>query len=716
MKRNITVWSFIIPFVLMADEGMWLPHLLEQLIYAKMKSNGLKIPAEQIYSINKASMKDAVMLFGRGCTAEAVSPNGLIITNHHCGYSSIVTVSSPEKNYLKNGFWAKSQKDEIPCPNLTVTFIRKIEDVTTKILEGINPNTPEAKRDSMIQARIKKTETEKSLESGLGCTIKPFYYGNEYLLFYTETFRDVRLVGTPEEVIGKFGGETDNWVWPRHNPDFSVFRIYADKNNKPADYSPDNVPYKPRWYFPISLKPLKENDFTMVYGFPGQTQEYLPSCAVDFMANFSNPIKVHLRDIRLKIYEKYMAKNDTLKLMYADRYAGVANYYKKMMGETMGINKTKAVEAIRKEEEMLIQNASSNPEAQKNIQNILDRYSALYEEIKPVAKLVDYYNECLCGVDIFRLGVKFIELNNERIKKQNGMKNKFEELKNEISKVVPFKNYNPETDKEIFMAMMKEYEANIPSDLRPPFMDSVFKKYNQNYKSMADYFYDKSNLCKNQGIKEILQKMENQLDILLKDPLYQWIASTQLYYALNIFPVYQNMERKIQSMHRDYMRYQLDFMKNKTFYPDANSTLRVAFGKIQGMKPKDGMEYLPFTSVKGMWEKNRTGNPDYEWTPKMEEMVKNNRFGSYAKNATDFKISFIASNHTTGGNSGSPVLNAYGHFIGINYDRCWESTMSDLYYSTDLCRNIALTAGFMLWYMDMYAGAGYLLKEMKIIR
>ncbi|MCX8081058.1 MAG: S46 family peptidase [Bacteroidia bacterium] len=715
MKR-LNIAFLLLPLFLISDEGMWLPHLLEQLIYSKMKSSGLKVSAEQIYSINKASMKDAVMLFGRGCTAEAISPNGLIITNHHCGYGSIVNVSSPDKNYLKNGFWAKSLNEEIPCPNLSVTFIRKIEDVSNIILAGITSDMPEIKRDSIIQSRIKKIENEKSKESEWDCMIKPFYYGNEYLLFYTETFKDVRLVGTPEEVIGKFGGETDNWVWPRHNPDFCMFRIYADKNNKPAEYSPDNVPYKPQWYFPISIKPLKENDFTMVYGFPGQTQEYLPSYAVDFIANYSNPIKVKLREIRLKIYEKYMAKNDTFKLMYADRYAGVANYYKKMMGESMGINKTRAIEEIRKEEELLLQSASQNPEARKNIKQMLDRYQSLYEELKPVAKLVDYYHECLNGVDIFRFGIKFIELHSERQKKSQGLKNKFDEMKNDLAKVIPFKNYYPETDKELFKAMMREYDQNISEALRPAFMDSVFNKYKGDYDAMAEFFYSKSKLCKNEGVNEILQIFESNPEVLTQDPLYRWISTTHHHYALNIFPVMQNIEKKIQSMHRDFMRYQIDFLKNKTFYPDANSTLRVSFGKIQGMKPRDGVEYACFSTVKGMWEKNKTGNPDYEWTPKMEEMIKNNRFGSYANNASEFRISFIATNHTTGGNSGSPVLNAKGELIGINYDRCWESTMSDLYYNIDLCRNIALDMKFMLWFVDMYAGAGHLLKEMKILK
>jgi len=716
MKNKILLLVFF-PLIVFADEGMWLPHLLESLIYPKMKKNGLKIPADVIYSVNKTSMKDAVMLFGRGCTAEAISPHGLIITNHHCGYSSIVQVSSPEKNYLKNGFWAKNQQEEIPCPGLTVTFIRKIEDVTSRILNNIPQNYTSLQTDSLIDVRIRNLEKETSASSGYVCVVKPFYYGNEYYMFYTETFRDVRLVGTPEEVIGKFGGETDNWVWPRHNPDFCVFRIYANKENKPADYNPENVPYKPDWYFPVSIKPLKENEFTMVYGFPGYTQEYLSSHAVRFIIQVQNPLKINLRDKRLKVYEKFMKYNDTLKLKYADRYASVANYYKKMKGECMGIERTHAIDSIKKEEAYLKSVVQIDAQKLKYLEELLHRFEKIYTELEPIQKQWEFFNEGIYGIDIFRFIIQFKTLAEEAEKKKKNKSNRFDVIYKDLLNASSLKNFDVRVDKELFQEMMKEYEENIPAELRPAILDSLLKTYNKDYNKMADYYYSKSLLVSTDNILKVLEKIkENDLSMLVKDPFYQLVYQVSEFYKKNILVLIQTYEQKIQQLQKEYMKFQMDNLKDKTFYPDANGTLRIAFGKTEGMKPRDAVEYQWYSTVKGMMEKYKTGNPDYELTPKMEEMIKKNQFGKYAKSADEFRISFIASNHTTGGNSGSPVLNAYGHLIGINYDRCWESTMSDLYYSRLLCRNIALDMKFMLWYIDMYAGASYLLKEMKIIQ
>jgi len=716
MKKQIIIIFAILSLVAKADEGMWMPQLIAALNISDMKKNGFKLSAEQIYSINKASMKDAVVIFGGGCTAEVISEKGLMLTNHHCGYSSIAGLSSVQKDYLKNGYWAMNAQEELYCKDLTVTFIKRIEDVTSKILENIKPGFSEIQRDSAIRSNLKVQEEKAKQGSSYDAFIRPFFYGNEYYLFVIEIFKDVRLVGAPPESIGKFGGETDNWVWPRHNADFSMFRIYSNKQNKPAEYSAENIPYKPAYSFPISLKGYELGDFTMVYGFPGRTQEYLTSYAVDLLVNQQDPIRVDLRGKRLAILDEDMKKNDTIRLMYASRYAGVANYYKKWGGEMAGLKKSNAVEKKQQFEQEFLNSIASDVSKKEKYNNLLAQFKKTYQDYAPLSKEYDYYTECLLGIDAIRMISAFPLIFAELKKKQEGKENKFDVKFKEAQPIIPFKNFNKETDRRLCAAMLEVYNKEIDKSLKPFYIDSLITAYKGNTKALTDYLYNNSNFVDNEKAKKMYADFETNHKTYERDPLYLLTLAITGHYQKTVIPQISYYELQITELQKEYMKGLRENIKDKKFYPDANGTMRVAFGKVADYKPRDGMAYDHYTTIDGLVEKNRSGLEDFYVKPRLLELFEKKDFGSYVDKKGKLRIAFTGSNHTTGGNSGSPVLNAKGELIGTNFDRNWEGTMSDIMYNGTFCRNIVLDVRFTLWVVDKYAGAGYLLKEMKLVK
>ncbi len=718
MKKIILVFFILIKTTQsIADEGMWLPQLIQALNISDMKKNGFKLTASQIYDINKASMKDAVVIFGGGCTAEIISNKGLILTNHHCGYSNIVALSSVQNDYLKNGYWAMNNKEELICKGLTVTFIKRIDDVTSKITSELNPGFNENQIDSAIKAKIKILETETKITSGYDVFIRPFFYGNEYYMFTTETYKDIRLVGAPPESIGKFGAETDNWVWPRHNADFSMFRIYADKNNKPAEYNEDNVPYTPKYSFPINLKGTKKGDFTMVYGFPGRTQEYLTSYAVELLMKQQDPIKVNLREKRLNIMEHYMKNNDTVKLMYATKYASVANYYKKWLGEMIGLQKSNAVEKKKQFENDFLNSLNSNKVQKEKYTKLFNEFNEVYKEYAPLSKQFDFFTECLWGIDAFKYAANTgLALQTELKKKELGTVNNFESVLNEAKKIIPFKNFRKQIDKELCVAMLEIYDKEIESALRPRLLDSLYNTYKNNYLAMANFLYNNSSFVDNDKALQMFNDYEKNASLYQRDPLYLIAVDVLKHYQKTVIPQISYYDVQINELQKDYVKGLKETMKNKKFYPDANGTLRVAYGKVSDYSPKDGLQNLHYTTIDGIVEKNKTGAEDFYVKPRLLELYAKKDFGNYVDKDGKLHVAFIASNHTTGGNSGSPVLNANGELIGTNFDRNWEGTMSDIMYNPDFCRNIILDIRFTLWIIDKYAGAGYLLNEMKLIK
>lgn len=701
-----------------ADEGMWLPILLEQLNQSDMQSMGLKLTAEDIYSINNSSLKDAVCLFGGGCTAEVVSDKGLILTNHHCGYSSIQSHSSVENNYLENGYWASNFKDELSNAGLSVTFIVKMEDVTIKVLDGVLATMSETQRAEIVKKNIDKIEKAAIKNTIYKAKVKPFSYGNEYYLFITEVFTDIRLVGTPPNSIGSFGGDTDNWSWPRHTGDFCIFRIYADKNNEPADYAETNVPYVPKKSLTISLKGVKKDDFTMVYGFPGRTQEYLTSYAVNQIGNIEDPVMIGIRDNKLEIMRAAMKSNPLIKIQYASKYANIANYWKKWAGESKGLRKTNAIEKKEILEEKFTAWVNADETRKSSYGKILPSFKKVYELYSPVALAYDYFAEAGAGLEIIKYAWGF----NNLITKCND---------NSVSDSVItvligqfktgagyfFKNYDQPTDKKIFTAALKIYYANEDTLYRPDVFTKVIKtKFNGDIEKYADYIYLKSNFVSKEKTLKILNSLKrSNVAIIKKDPLFLLASSFYTNYYKNIQPLFNACNDQLDSLYRIYITGLRAMQPDKKYYPDANLTLRLAYGKVAGYKPMDGVDFNYYTTLDGVIQKEDEEVDDYKVPAKLKELYSKKDYGEYGSDSTMI-VAFIATNHTTGGNSGSPVFNGEGQLIGINFDRVWEGTMSDVNFDPDQCRNISLDIRYALFIIDKFAGATRLINEMKIAK
>jgi hypothetical protein len=689
--------------------GMWIPSLLKGMNETEMKSLGMKISAKDIYDVNQSSLKDAVPQFDGGCTAEVISDKGLILTNHHCGFDAIQNHSTVEHDYLRDGFWAYKMEDELTNPNMTVMFVIRIEDVTTKVLEGVATLATEAEKQKKIQDNISSLSNTLPKESWQENKIRTFYDGNQYLLFVTETFKDIRFVGAPPSSIGKFGSDTDNWVWPRHTGDFSLFRIYADKNNHPAAYSKDNVPYKPKKFFPISISGVKENDFTMVMGYPGRTQEYLPSVAVNQIVETLNPAKIEVRDAALKVQDRFMRKDQAIKIQYASKYAGVANYWKKWMGETKGLKKANAVAAKQKFEkefqEKVIQLGK-----QVEYGNLLSDFEKNYTEIKDYALARDYFTEvALRNTEILSVGYKLYQL--EQLLASKGEQS-FTDRKNTLSSGIDefYKDYNAEVDKNVFEQLIHLYATKSPKKFLP---ESLM---NADATKLTESIFSNSKLTSLKSFRELLEgDSKTVIEKLNNDIGYQLIKAMAEAYSKKVAPTYDALNLKNIATQRTYMKAILELFPKQRNFPDANSTLRVTYGKVKGYEPNDAVYYEPFTTLDGVMEKYIPGDYEFDVPKKLVDLYQAKDYGNYGVKGK-MPVCFIATNHTTGGNSGSPALDANGNLIGLNFDRVWEGTMSDIFYSPEICRNIMVDARYVLFIIDKYAGAQNLINELKIIQ
>jgi len=689
--------------------GMWIPSMLKGMNEGEMKTLGMKISAEQIYSINQSSLKDAVPHFDGGCTAEVISDKGLILTNHHCGFDNIQSHSTIEHDYLTNGFWAYKMEEELPNKDLEVTFVVKIEDVTSKIMEGIATLTSEAEKQKKIQQNISELVKNSPKEAWQENRVKTFYDGNQYLLFVVESYKDVRLVGAPPSSIGKFGSDTDNWVWPRHTGDFSLFRIYADKNNRPAAYSAYNVPYKPKHFFPISITGLKENDFTMVMGYPGRTTEYLPSVAVNQIVETLNPAKVEIRDAALKVQDRFMRKDQAIKIQYAAKYASVANYWKKWMGETKGLKKANAVAAKQKFEKDFQQKVAKAGK-QAEYGNLLSEFEKNYTEIKDYALARDYFSEvALRNTEILSVGYKLYQL--EQILNTKGEQS-FTDRKNTLSNGIGdfYKDYNAEVDKNVFEQLINLYATKSPKQFLPESLNNI------NASQLTTDVFANSKLTSLEKFKSLLEgDSKTIIEKINADKGYQVIKSMADAFTKNVAPKYDELNLKNIALQRTYMKAILELSpKSARIFPDANSTLRVTYGKIKGYKPNDAVYYEPFTTLDGVMEKYVPGDYEFDVPQKLIDLYNAKDYGIYGVKGK-MPVCFIATNHTTGGNSGSPALDKNGNLIGLNFDRVWEGTMSDVYYSPDICRNIMVDSRYILFIIDKYAGAKNIINELKII-
>ncbi len=713
-KGFLSVVFLSIVHLATAGEGMWLPLLLKSLNEGEMQSLGMKMTAEDIYSVNNSSLKDAIVHFGGFCTSEVISPDGLMLTNHHCGYGQIQSHSTVENNLLKNGFWAMSKKEELPNPGLFATFIDRIDDVSDRALEGVTKEMSDTERQSMIDQNLELIKGGYRLREFQDVRIRPFYQGNQYFAFVTTTFNDVRLVGTPPESIGKFGSDTDNWVFPRHTGDFALFRIYSSPDNQPAEYSEENVPYKPKHFLPISLDGVEEDDFTLVFGFPGRTNQYLPGVAVKQTIEKLNPAKIKIRDTALKIIDKYMRGDEAVRLQYASKFARVANYWKKWIGENQGLKATNALDKKAKFEERYIKSAK-DPSAKK----LLADFETAYQNIEELALTRDYYQE---------VAIRNIELLNMQryirnlvSRYENNGEDEYNNYKGRLNNYLQnfYKNYRPNIDQEVFAALTELYSQEvdaqfIPSDFKKS--APLFKAKNS-YKALADLIYSKSIFTNKDAVMELLSKNpEEAISIIKEDPAYQLGKSWESLYNEKVAAPYSSQKNDIDSLQRVYMASLIETFPNERFYPDANSTMRVTYGQVKGYKPRDAVCYTPISYLDGVIEKYVPGDYEFDVPQKLISLFDSKDYGQYTDKTGKVPVCFIGTNHTTGGNSGSPAIDAYGNLVGLNFDRVWEGTMSDINYDPSICRNIMVDARYILFIVDKFAGADHLIKEMKLVR
>jgi hypothetical protein len=708
----------ILRFSVMAEEGMWIPVLLEQLNIQRMQNLGLKLTAEDIYSVNHSSLKDAIVQFGGGCTAEIVSAEGLILTNHHCGLGAIQRQSSMEHDYLTDGFWAGSFQEELPCAGVSVTLLVRMEDVTTQVLEGVDDKMNLFLRAQIIRQNAEKLERAAMQGNHYDARIRPFFYGNQYYLFVNEIFKDVRLVGAPPSNIGKFGGDTDNWMWPRHTGDFSVFRIYADTNNDPAVYSKENVPYKPKTFLPISLKGYQKNDFTFVFGYPGSTREYLTSYGVDLIANKENPLKIRLRGMRLDVINAAMADNRLVRIQYTAKANGIANYWKKMIGESRGIRQIGAVSKKEQFEQLFQSWADSTPDRQIKYGNLLPAFKSAYQNYLPYDLSAAFISEAGQSIEIVRFAAGFRELV-KLSKKKPGSRDDIVSAVETLKKSTRdfYKNFQVSIDQKTMVAMLTEMNAGMDRTYLPDVFAGIGKSYKSDMEAYATNLFSTSVFTDSARILKFLGSYKaSRVKTLEEDPAFELMTSIYARIEKDLMPKMMLISGQIDSLQRVYMAGQMEMQTQRVFYPDANSTLRIAYGKVDDYKPADGVNYSYFTTLAGVMQKEDSAVYDYHVDRRLKDLYTAKDYGVYADKDGTMHVAFTASNHTTGGNSGSPVLNAEGQLIGINFDRNWEGTLSDLMYDPSQCRNISLDIRYCLFVIDKVAGSSRLIREMKIIQ
>ena len=688
MKKGIlTVLTAVFAsLAAVADEGMWLPSLIGERI-KDMRSKGFRLTAEDIYSVNKASMKDAVVLFGRGCTGEIVSAEGLLLTNHHCGYGAIQSHSTLDHDYLTYGFWARSRDEELPNERLTVRILVRMEDVTDRIAAGAD--------------KLKLIQAARAEGPGYDASVEEMYYGNQSFLFVYQEFSDVRLVGAPPSSIGKFGGDTDNWIWPRHTGDFSVFRIYAGRDNNPAAYSPDNVPYRPRRHFAISTRGVKEGDFTMIYGFPGSTQQYILSDAVDYVQNLSDPMKIDLRTRRLDIISAAQEADPKVRIQYAAKHAGIANAWKKWQGEVAGLKRMNTLAAKRDYERRFAEWAADKPE----YAGLLDSMRAAYARGREPYFHQELLSESIRSLELYPLVRHGVLSSSWRRGEDDAIAEQ-----RRIKRAAFLKDYDPAVDRALVKSALRGFADYCPEGFSAEAQAEIDRHGGMD--AYADYVFDHTRMLLPQ---EEIERLDSAA--VVSDPIYRFVVlfdgkRAPEYYRRNLSNI-----SDIERWYRPYLRALRAFDPDRAFFPDANLTLRVAYGTVAGYEYADGEYHTPQTTLDGIIAKDNPEIYDYDIPQRLRDLYASKEYGRWGVEIDGRRtvpVCFLASNQTTGGNSGSPVLNGRGELIGINFDRTWRSTMSDIAFDPTICRNIAVDIRYVLFVIDKVGGAGYLIDEMVV--
>ena len=691
MKKILfTLAAAMIAFSAAADEGMWLLPYLQKMNIKDMKAKGCKLSAEDIYSMNQSSLKDAIVIFGGGCTGEIVSDKGLVFTNHHCGYGSIQQLSSVEHDYLKYGFWANSYAEELPVPGLSVRFVRSIEDVTAQMVGNIPSIAGEEERQKQISENMKALAAELSKKhKGMSVQIVPFFGGNQYFAFAYEVYTDVRLVGTPPSSIGKFGGETDNWMWPRHTGDFSIFRVYAGKDNKPAAYSKDNQPYRAERHLEISLAGYKEGDFSMVMGFPGSTQRYMTSYEIDKMLEVENPQRIYIRGERQKILWEAMEASDEIRIKYASKYASSSNYWKNSIGMSRGIQKL-GVKAQKQAEEAAFQKwANENTLPEEKFIDALPQMKQTIAAITPIEGSMQYLQEA------FLRGIEIISAARTATARLDAF----------------YKDYEVELDRKVAKRMMTIAKENMdPKYLPSIYADVIDKEFGGDIAKYVDWVYDNSAFYSLEKAKAIDEEARKA------DPAMQLAQSVIASYN-SLVPAYQTLNPRFNEAHRLYVAGLMRMQPEKAWYSDANFTIRCTYGNVLPYNPADAITYNYYTTLEGVIAKEDTSNPlEFTVEPKLKELYAKKDYGRYADKDGRLRVGFLCNLDITGGNSGSPVLDGNGRLVGLAFDGNWEAMSGDVAFEPELQRCIAVDIRYVLFVVDKFAGCNHIMNELNIVQ
>jgi hypothetical protein len=715
--RKLHLWmtalALAVSGLVHADEGMWLLSTLKQLNEADMQKMGFKLTADDIYNINKASMKDGIVHFGGGCTGEIVSPEGLILTNHHCGLDYIQSLSSIEHDYLKNGFWAATRADELPAPGLTVRFLIRMEDVTAKVKSEISDTLSEADLQSKLVSVFAKITKEATENTGYFADVKSTYGGNEYYLFVYEKYEDVRLVGTPPMSIGNFGGDTDNWMWPRQTGDFSMFRVYMSPDGKPAKYSKDNVPLKPKYYFPVNIKGLQEGDFTMVMGYPGRTDRYATSYSIENSLDITSPSLVKLRTRRLSVINDAMAENDVIRIKYQSKRNQVSNYWKYFIGQQKQLKRMKVVDQKRDQENKFNQWVNSDKKRKLEYGFVLSALENSYMESRKYAKVRVYMSEALMGTEVLRYAFSFSTLEkalSEKTPNQEDITAKTDMLKSRVDDF--FDEYDAGVDKKVFAVLVKSFMDDISPEQQSPTLAKMLKKNKGNYEKWADYVFSKSMFADKSKVLEFLNNPSAKA--IQNDPAFQIIHDQSEFYNDNFRAPARAAELVQATNNRKYIKGLREMMPDKKMSPDANSTMRLTYGKVKHYDPADAVEYNWTSTIEGVMQKMDKDNPEFVVPDKLVDLYNHKDYGRYAKDGV-LHTCFITDNDITGGNSGSPVINGNGEIVGLAFDGNWEAMSGDIKFDETYKRTIAVDIRYVLFCIEKFGGAKHIVNEMSVI-
>lgn len=698
----------------LADEGMWIPMFIERLNYDDMKQMGLQLTAEEIYSVNSSSLKDAIVIFGRGCTGEIISDQSLLLTNHHCGYGSIQSVSTVENDILTHGFWAKNLQEEIPIPGLTVQFLVRMDDVSSQMLEGVTQDMSEAQRAELLGKNRKSIEDAATKDTHYNAVVKDYFEGNEFYLLVYETYRDIRLVGTPPEAIGKFGADTDNWMWPRHTGDFSMFRVYAGPDNKPASYSTENKPFKPRHFLPVSVAGIEKGDFSMIMGNPGSTDRYLTSWGVDLAVKESNPTIVKIREEKLRIMREGMDADDYVRLQYASKYAGTANYWKYFIGQTKGLKRLKVADKKRRIEADFQAWVAADPSREA-------KYGAALPLIENAYKTIEKYNlsrwymaEAVSrGPEILGFANRFSRLEeaiSNKTADQDAINKQLEQLRERTAD--HFKNYNKNIDMNLLASMLQMYSDGVPVEQQSPAFRETAEKFGFNFTQLAAHVFEKSTFATEAKVQALLSNPKSKT--ISKDPAYTLVNAMSDHYkelSKNTTQAYEDLGKG----NRLFLAGLREMQPNRKFYPNANFSMRLTYGTVQDYYPADAIHYNFITTTQGIAEKEDPSVDEFTVPARLKEIIDSKDFGRYGNADGSMTVNFLTTHDITGGNSGSPVIDAKGRLIGLAFDGNWEAMSGDIAFEQELQRTINVDVRYVLLIIDKYAGAQNIIDEMVIV-